>query len=37
LKRCQSIDVTGTKVTPAGIAAMKAKCPWMTISRLGHL
>jgi len=33
LKRCQAIYVADTKVTPEGAAAMKHKCPWMTIFR----
>jgi internalin A len=33
LKRCKTIDVMGTRVTAEGVAAMQAKCPWMTVSR----
>jgi hypothetical protein len=33
LKRCRRIHFIGTKVTRAGIAALKSKCPWMTIVR----
>jgi hypothetical protein len=31
LRNCKEVTVTSTNVTPAGIGAMKAKCPWMTI------
>jgi hypothetical protein len=36
LKQCRTIELEGTQVTVEGAAAMRAKCPWMTIILRPH-